>query len=54
MDISISIFEDHSGDRVPEACEVFPNHGLDAGGPAQESFDSETIDGSLSPEETHR
>ena len=62
MNISTSTFESHLGDGVPEACGVlsaslaFPEavQGLDAGGPAQESFGSETTEGSLSWGETHR
>ena len=60
--ISASTFESHPGDGVPEACGVlsaslaFPEdmQGLDAGGPAQESSGSETTEGLLSWEETHR
>ena len=45
---------------VPETCGVLHRslafreavHGLDAGGPAQESFGPETTDGSLNCEET--
>ena len=55
MNISTSTFESHLGDGVPEACGVlsaslaFPEavQGLDAGGPAQESFGSETTEGCL-------
>ena len=58
--ISASTFESHPGDAVPEACGIlsaslaFPEavHGLDAGGPAQESSGSETTEGPLSQEET--
>ena len=62
MNVSASTFESHPGDGVPEACGVlsaslaFPEtvHGLDAGGPSQESFGPETTDRSMSWEETQR
>ena len=60
MNVSASTFESHPRDGVPEACWVLPAtlsfaeavHGLDAGGPAQESSGSETTEGPLSQEET--
>ena len=60
MNASASTFESHPRNGVPEAYGVlfaslaFPEavHGLDAGGPAQESSGSETTEGPLSWEET--
>ena len=62
MSVSASTFESHPRNGVPEACGVlsaslaFPEavHGLDVGGPTQESSGPETTEGSLSWEETHR
>ena len=62
MNVSASTFERHPGNGVPEAYGVlsaslaFPEavHGIDAGGPAQESSGPETTQASLSWEETHR
>ena len=62
VNVSASTFESHPGNWVPEAYGVlsaslaFPGavHGLDAGGPAQESSGPETTEGSLGWEETHR
>ena len=56
------IWEPNPGDGVPETCGVLSRslsfreavHGLDAGGPAQESFGPETTDRSMSWEETQR
>ena len=62
MNVSGSTFESHPGNGVPEAYGVlsaslaFPEavHGINAGGPAQESSGPETTEGSLNWEETHR
>ena len=60
MNVFASTFESHPGNGVPEAYGVlsaslaFPEavHGIDAGGPAQESSGPEITEGSLSWEET--
>ena len=56
------LWEPNPGDGVPETCGVLSRslsfreavHGLDAGGPAQESFGPETTDRSMSWEETQK